>query len=94
MKTEPIPIAVIYALPDGNGKFNVATQLTRHTRGQSYDTIFVSCACVSLYESFLSHVPESRQNEFEDVFKQTFERVFELKESYTDIFKLDDPDAE
>lgn len=89
---EPIPIAVIYALPDEKGNFNVASQLTKHARGNKYDTIFVSCACVSLYESFLSHVPECHQNEFEEIFQQTFARVFEVKESYTEIFKIEDPD--
>lgn len=89
----PIPIAIVYALPSEDGGLNVAAQLTKHASGQDYTSLFVSCACVSLYETFLAHVPESQQIEFEELFQKTFKRVFEIKESYTDVFRLDDPDT-
>lgn len=93
MNTQPIPIAIVYALPNKDGGMDVAAQLTKHTDNQTFTSLFVSCACVSLYESFLAHVKESDQIEFEELFQKTFARVFEIKENYTDVFQLDDPDA-
>lgn len=86
----PIPIAIVYAIPNKDGGIDVASQLTHHADNQTYNSLFVSCACVSLYESFLAHVKESDQIRFEELFKETFEKVFEIKESYTESFRLED----
>lgn len=91
---KPIPIAIIYMVPSEKGGVDVASQLTPQAHDNTYNTLFVSCACVSLYECFLAHVKESEQIEFEELFKATFDKVFEIKENYTDIVQLEDNDGE
>lgn len=94
MNTNPIPIAIVYAVPTKDGGIDVAAQLTTLSENKTYTSLFVSCACISLYEAFLAHVKESDQIKFEEMFKDTFDKVFEIKESYTEIFRLEDPDDE
>ena len=53
------------------------------TQNVAFDPAFVAGSLVCLYNAFLSHVPESKQIEFEKTFKSYLTHMFQNKEQYT-----------
>jgi hypothetical protein len=67
-----------------------AAQILNKDQNVAFDPVFVARSMVSLYEAFLSHVPENRQIEFEQKFKDALASMLNCEERYT--FKLNDHD--
>ena len=65
-----------------------AAQILNKDQDVAFDPAFVAGSIVSLYEAFLSHVPESEQIEFEKQFKFYLINMFNDKEQY--MIKLDE----
>jgi hypothetical protein len=72
---------------DNNQLYPAAKILNQNV---AFDPVFVAGCLVSLYEAFLSHVPESKQLDFEKNFKSTLMSMLENKERYT--IKINDHD--
>jgi hypothetical protein len=83
------PIALIGQYEKDNNLYPAA-QILNKDQNVAFDAVFVAGSMVSLYEAFLSHVPENQQIEFEQKFKNALMSMFNDKERYT--FKLNDHD--
>jgi hypothetical protein len=89
INTDIIPVALIAQYEDNNILYPAA-QIMNNDKSVFFDPAFVAGSLVSLYEAFLSHVPESKQLDFEKNFKSTLMSMFENKERYT--IKINDHD--
>ena len=67
-----------------------AAQILNNDQNVAFDPIFVASTLVTLYEAFLSHVPDSKQIDFEEQFKFYLMNLFKDKEQY--IIKIRDND--
>lgn len=76
-----IPIAIIGQYEDKNTLYPAAKILNKDQH-VAFDAPFVASSLITLYEAFLSHVPESGQIEFEEQFKLHINRMFVDKEQY------------
>jgi len=89
INTDIIPVALIAQYEDNNILYPAA-QILNNDKSVFFDPAFVAGSLVSLYEAFLSHVPESKQLDFEKNFKWTLMSMLENKEIYT--IKINDHD--
>ncbi len=76
-----IPIAILAQYEDDNTLYPAA-KILNDDQNVAFDPVFVAGSLVSLYEAFLSHVPESKQIEFERIFKSSLMHMFQNKEQY------------
>lgn len=81
------PIALLGQYEEDN-RLLPAAQILNKEQNVAFDAAFVAGSIVSLYEAFLSHVPESKQIEFEKQFKFYLINMFNDKEQY--MIKLDE----
>lgn len=81
------PIALLGQYEKDNHLFPAA-KILNEEQDVEFDPVFVAASIVSLYEAFLSHVPESKQIEFEKQFKFYLINMFKDKEQY--MIKFDD----
>lgn len=81
------PIALLGQYEKDNSLYPAA-QILNKDQNVAFDPVFVAASIVSLYEAFLSHVPESKQIEFEKQFKFYLINMFKDKEQY--MIKFDD----
>lgn len=81
------PIALLGQYKKDNGLYPAA-KILNEEQDVAFDPVFVAGSIVSLYEAFLSHVPESKQIEFEKQFKFYLINMFNDKEQY--MIKFDD----
>lgn len=81
------PIALLGQYEKENQLFPAA-KILNEEQDVAFDPVFVAASIVSLYEAFLSHVPESKQIEFEKQFKFYLINMFKDKEQY--MIKFDD----
>ena len=77
-----IPIAILGQYEKDNNLYPAA-QILNKDQNVAFDAVFVAGSMVSLYEAFLSHVPENQQIEFEQKFKDALVSMFNDKEQYT-----------
>jgi hypothetical protein len=84
---EITPIAILGQYKKNN-IFYPAAQVLNHEHKVAFDPIFVASSLISLYEAFLSNVPDSEQIEFEKQFKFYLMNMFKDKEQY--IIKIRD----
>jgi hypothetical protein len=89
INTDIIPVALIGQYEQNNILYPAA-QILNNDKSVFFDPAFVAGSLVSLYEAFLSHVPESKQLDFEKNFKWTLMSMLENKERYT--IKINDHD--
>ena len=82
MQEQIQPIALLGQYEDNNNLYPAA-KILNEEQNVAFDPVFIAGCLVSLYEAFLSHVPESKQLDFEKNFKSTFVSMFENKEQYT-----------
>jgi hypothetical protein len=75
------PVALLGQYEKDN-VFYPAAQILNKDQNVVFDPAFVAGSIVSLYEAFLSHVPESKQIEFEKQFKFYLINMFQDKEQY------------
>ena len=80
------PIAILGYCDEAGG--NMAAMLLNKTQDVGFTAEMVAGGLVSLYESFLNHVPENRQIEFEQKFKESFAIFFDSKAEY--MTRIDD----
>jgi len=59
-----------------------AAQILNEEQNVAFDPLFVASTLVTLYEAFLSHVPDSKQIDFEKQFKFYLINMFNNKEQY------------
>jgi hypothetical protein len=76
------PIAILGQYEKDNNLYPAA-RILNDDQNVAFDPAFVAGSIVSLYEAFLSHVPESKQIEFEKQFKFYLINMFDDKEQYT-----------
>lgn len=76
------PIAILGQYEADNYLFPAA-KILNEDKNVAFDPKFVAGSMISLYEAFLSHVPENKQIEFEKQFKFYFINMFENKDQYT-----------
>ena len=81
MQEQIQPIALLGQYEDNNQLYPAAKILNQY-QNVAFDPVFVAGCLVSLYEAFLSHVPESKQIEFERIFKSSLMHMFQNKEQY------------
>lgn len=81
------PIALLGQYEKDNQLFPAA-KILNEEQDVEFDPVFVAASIISLYEAFLSHVPESKQIEFEKQFKFYLINMFKDKEQY--MIKFDD----
>lgn len=81
------PIAILGQYEKDNSLYPAA-QILNKDQNVAFDPAFVAGSIVSLYEAFLSHVPESKRIEFEKKFKFYLINMFKDKEQY--MIKFDD----
>lgn len=81
------PIALLGQYEKENQLFPAA-KILNEEQDVEFDPVFVAASIISLYEAFLSHVPESKQIEFERIFKFYLNEMFNDKEQY--MIKFDD----
>jgi hypothetical protein len=67
---------------EDNNKLYPAAKILNQNQNVAFDPVFIAGSLVSLYEAFLSHVPESKQIEFEKTFKSSLMHMFQNKERY------------
>jgi hypothetical protein len=67
---------------EDNNKLYPAAKILNQNQNVAFDPVFIAGSLVSLYEAFLSHVPESKQIEFERIFKSSLMHMFQNKEQY------------
>jgi hypothetical protein len=84
-----IPIAILGQYEDDNNLYPGA-KILNDDQNVAFDPVFVASALVTLYEAFLSHVPDSKQIDFEEQFKFYLMNMFKDKEQY--IIKIRDND--
>jgi len=77
-----IPIAMLGQYMKSNIPHPAAQVLNEH-QDVAFDPAFVAGCLITLYEAFLSHVPDSRQIDFEKQFKFYLINMFNNKEQYT-----------
>jgi len=82
-----IPIAMLGQYMKSNIPHPAAQILNEH-QDVAFDPAFVAGSLITLYEAFLSHVPESKQIDFEKQFRFYLINMFNNKEQYT--IKLSD----
>lgn len=82
-----IPIAILGQYEDDNTLYPAA-KILNEDQNVAFDPIFVASTLVTLYEAFLSHVPDSKQIDFEEQFKFYLMNMFKDKEQY--IIKIRD----
>ena len=87
MQNQIQPTALLGQYEDNN-KLYPAAKILNKDQNVAFDPAFVAGSLVSLYEAFLSHVPESKQIEFEETFKSYLTNMFQNKEKY--MFKIND----
>ena len=87
MQNQIQPTALLGQYEDNN-KLYPAAMILNKDQNVAFDPAFVAGSLVSLYEAFLSHVPESKQIEFEETFKSYLTNMFQNKEKY--MFKIND----
>lgn len=80
------PIALIGQYENDNDLLPAA-RILNDDQNIAFDAAFVAGSMVSLYEAFLSHVPENQQIEFEQKFKDALVSMFNDKEQYTIKFR-------
>lgn len=73
------PIALIGQYEKDNN-LCPAAQILNKDQDVAFDPVFVAASIISLYEAFLSHVPESKQIQFERIFKFYLNEMFNDKE--------------
>jgi len=76
-----IPIAMLGQYMKSNIPHPAAQILNEH-QDVAFDPAFVAGSLITLYEAFLSHVPDNKQIEFEEQFKFYLNRMFVDKEQY------------
>jgi len=76
-----IPIAMLGQYMKSNIPHPAAQVLNEH-QDVAFDPAFVAGSLITLYEAFLSHVPDNKQIEFEEQFKFYLNRMFVDKEQY------------
>ena len=81
------PVALLGQYEKDNSLYPAA-QILNKDQDVEFDPVFVAASIVSLYEAFLSHVPESKQIQFEKIFKFYLNEMFNDKEQY--MIKFDD----
>jgi hypothetical protein len=86
---EITPIAILGQYEQNNILYPAA-QILNEDQNVAFDPIFVASTLVTLYEAFLSHVPDSKQIDFEEQFKFYLMNMFKDKEQY--IIKIRDND--
>jgi hypothetical protein len=77
-----IPIAMLgqYVKDD---ILHPAAQILNEHQDVAFDPAFVAGCLITLYEAFLSHVPDSKQIDFEKQFRFYLINMFNNKEQYT-----------
>ena len=83
------PIAILGQYEVDNNLYPGA-KILNDDQNVAFDPVFVASALVTLYEAFLSHVPDSKQIDFEEQFKFYLMNMFKDKEQY--IIKIRDND--
>ena len=83
------PIAILGQYEVDNNLYPGA-KILNDDQNVTFDPVFVASALVTLYEAFLSHVPDSKQIDFEEQFKFYLMNMFKDKEQY--IIKIRDND--
>ncbi len=83
------PIAILGQYEVDNNLYPGA-KILNDDQNVAFDPVFVASALVTLYEAFLSHVPDSKQIDFEEQFKLYLMNMFKDKEQY--IIKIRDND--
>jgi len=86
---EITPIAILGQYEVDNNLYPGA-KILNDDQNVAFDPVFVASALVTLYEAFLSHVPDSKQIDFEEQFKFYLMNMFKDKEQY--IIKIRDND--
>ena len=81
MQEQIQPIALLGQYEDNNQLYPAA-KILNEKQNVIFDPVFVAGSLVSLYDAFLSHVPESKQIEFEKTFKSSLIHMFQNKEQY------------
>lgn len=81
MQEQIQPIALLGQYEDNNQLYPAA-KILNENQNVIFDPVFVAGSLVSLYDAFLSHVPESFQIEFERIFKSSLMHMFQNKEQY------------
>lgn len=86
-RTDVIPIAVIGQY-EKEGVLHPAAKILNEEQNVAFDPMFLAASMITLYEAFLSHVPESKQIDFEEQFKYYLKNMLEVKDQFT--IKFDD----
>lgn len=76
------PIAMLGQY-EKEGMNHPAAQILNEYQNIAFNPLFVASSLITLYEAFLSHVPESKQIDFEEQFKFCLINMFEVKDQYT-----------
>ncbi len=84
-----IPIAILGQYEVDNNLYPAA-KILNEDQNVAFDPIFAASSLITLYEAFLSHVPDSKQIDFEEQFKFYLMNIFKDKEQY--IIKIRDND--
>ena len=79
MNVTPIAILVQY---EKDNNLYPAARILNDDQNIAFDAAFVAGSFVSLFEAFLSHVPENQQIEFEQNFKHALTAMLNNKEQY------------
>jgi len=83
------PIAILGQYEDNNNLYPAA-KILNEEQNVAFNPVFVASCLITLYEAFLSHVPDSKQIDFEEQFKFHLMNIFKDKEQY--IIKIRDND--
>ena len=75
------PIAILGQYEKDNNLYPTA-RILNDDQNIAFDAAFVAGSFVSLFEAFLSHVPENQQIEFEQNFKNALTAMLNNKEQY------------
>jgi hypothetical protein len=67
-----------------------AAMLLNQTNSIVFDSTFVAASLISLYEAFLSHIPENVQVQFEQEVKELFDKMFEVRHEYMQFIPFDE----
>lgn len=88
MQKQIKPVALIANQIQEDGRVFPAAQILKQESELVFDPMIVAGYCISLYDCFLNHIPESRQLKFEEQFMKYFKDMFELKDNYINIERI------
>ena len=89
MNYNPVPIAIIGQF-EQDGKLVPCAKLLNENKDVIFNPTFVAASLILLYESFLAHVPENKQCEFEHSFKEILPKMFADKEEIIEKYTTKD----